>query len=174
MLQNKNSEDQREGFNLEEIAPELAKMNKSNPFLVPGNYFEKLPVEILNKTRRSKRFSFPEVIQSLFLKRKFNLAVAFTGLIVIIAIIIFNKSEDISVNNQFFSNITLDDVLLESPEIIEYMDESLIVETLFAGSDQVIDFNSSNEFENDSSISEDDLINYLSDEEIATELIYEL
>jgi hypothetical protein len=174
MLQDKNNKEQPDKFNLEAIAPELAKMNKTNPFMVPGNYFEKLPDEIMNKIRIPKRISPSELLYSIFLMRKLNFAIIVTGIILILAILIFNKSGDISANNQFLSNITLDDLLRENPEIIEYMDETLIVETLFAGSDQVIDFNSSNEFENDSSISEDDLINYLSDEEIATELMYEL
>ncbi len=174
MLQDKNNKEQPDNFNLETIAPELAKMNKTNPFMVPGNYFEKLPDEIMNTIRKPKRISPAELLYSIFLKRKINLAFIVSGIIVILAILIFNRSEEIIGDNQFFSNITLDDLLRENPEIIEYMDETFLVETLLAGSDQIIDFNSDNAMVNDTGISQDDLIDYLSDEEITTELMYEL
>jgi len=174
MLQDKNNKEQADKLNLEAIAPELAKMNKTNPFMVPGNYFEKLPDEIMNKIRVPKRISPAELLYTIFLKRKLNFAIIVSGIIVILAILFFNKSENITGENQFFSNITLDDLLRENPEIIEYMDETFLVETLLAGSVQVIDFNDDNVMVNDTGISQDDLIDYLSDEEITTELMYEL
>jgi hypothetical protein len=78
------------------------------------------------------------------------------------------------VSDQFLSNITLDDLLRESPEIIAEMENYLFIEILIADQTGEIIYSTGKSLEKDSSLSEEDLINYLKEEEISTELIYEL
>jgi hypothetical protein len=171
MLLRKKKDKRHHVINPEEMGSELKGVTKSNPFKVPDNYFEKLPVEILQKIKPAKEI--PESI-SIFSNRKFAFAAVITGLLIIFGVIYFNKLGELTDKSQFTYSITLDDLLNESPEIIESIDENTLFETLFAGSDQAFNYSAEDEIEIDSTISRDDLIRFLSEEEISNELLYEL
>jgi len=174
MLNMKDKNTHKESFNPEEIAHNLAKIERSNPFRVPENYFEQLPVEVLLKTgMRKKRFCGAWITKILF-RPQYQLAFILAGIILILVIVVVNQNQTIEVKDEIFSNITLDDLLQESPEIIENMEDYFFFEDLVAESSSEFKVGMGESIFNDSIFTEDDLIDYLSEEEISTDLIYEL
>ena len=91
---------------------------------------------------------------------------------IIVALIVFVKPK--VQESIYLSDITIEDVLMGNPELIYNLDESTIIEIMFAetGNDVLNYFD--NNIKSDSSITEDDIINYLSDENFDTELLYNL
>lgn len=87
MSENKNIQDE-----LNELAPRLAKMQKTNPFVVPDNYFETLPQIILQKAILQEKKSFDWIGWLQYLLRpKFSLSFGVLIFAVIFSVKIFEK-----------------------------------------------------------------------------------
>jgi hypothetical protein len=152
----------------------LAKLDKKNPFRVPANYFDELPGRIMAKRRHTGKTSVIEGLMPFFSHPKYQLALVVGSLALVFSVLFIYNPWKADVSDQFLSNITLDDLLRESPEIIAEMENYLFIEILIADQTGEIIYSTGKSLEKDSSLSEEDLINYLKEEEISTELIYEL
>jgi len=164
---------QDEHINFEEFAPELNRIKRDNPFMVPDGYFDKLPTSIQEKieSESHKSPNFEQIV-TLFKQPKYSVTAGLTIVILIVAMVVFIKPSD--KETQFFSDITIDDIIDEYPEFIYYLDESIILEVLFAenGEDTYDYFR--NDIYTDTTLTEDEIIDYLSDEKFETDLIYNL
>lgn len=174
MLHKKEKNNPHEDFNWEETAPTLAKLKKRNPFNVPENYFEKLPIDILLRASHAKKVSFKGIITSVFHKPAYQIGFAVAAVVIILFALFFDRLDFTKEAVPVLSEISLDDLLLERPDIIEYMDDYYFIETLIARLDQEMSFMQDQGFENDTSLSDDELLDYLSDEDFATDILYEL
>jgi len=157
-----------EAHELTELAPSLAFLKKANPFSVDEKYFDKLPMEILTKiTEREKRSVYRNLLDVL-LRPKYAFPIAASILLILMAIFILNKPD--SIISPSLVDYTFDDILTESPDIIENMDESLLIETLFADNGEtMIEYFDDNYF-NGSTLTPDELDDYLSEENLTPEL----
>ena len=157
---------------LSNFAPELSKINKENPFRVPKDYFNELPIAIQSKVSKSKQISVWERFIQLFKQPKYSISFATVAATFIVALALF-INPDVQ-EEDFISGITVEDIINEYPEFISSIDESMIIELLFVDNNYDIEDYFNTNIESDSSISEDDIIDYLSDENFDTELIYNL
>ena len=167
----KNNQDEHIDF--KKFAPELSKIKKDNPFKVPDDYFDKLPEAIREKVASvTKKISIFEQFLLRFKQPKYSITTGLAFILIVVALFVFIKPADKEI--QFLSDITIDDILEESPELIYDMDESIILEVLFAdNTDETYDYFESDIY-NDTTINEDEIIDYLSDENFETELLYNL
>lgn len=58
------------------FAPELSKIKKENPFRVPKNYFNELPMAIQSKVSKSKQISVWERFTQLIKKPEYSITFA--------------------------------------------------------------------------------------------------
>lgn len=158
--------------NLEELAPGLSKIKKENPFRVPDGYFDKLPMIIQEKITKTKSVSIWEQFFLLLKQPKYSVSLAVATMAIVIALFVFVKPD--GQEYQFLSDITIEDILRENPELIYSMDETLIIEVLLAENGEDIQDYYDYNIKSDTSISDDEIIDYLSDENFDTELIYNL
>jgi len=162
-----------EYINSKDFASELIKIEKEDPFNVPDGYFEKLANNIQEQvSSRSERIPIIEQILIFLKQPKYSLATGFVIVLIIVGLFVFIKPADKEI--QLFSDITIEDILEESPELIYDMDESIILEVLFADNGDDIYNYFENDVFTDTTISDDEIIDYLIDENIETELIYNL
>ncbi len=157
--------------NPEKFGSELSKIKKENNFQVPENYFDDLPQMIQEKVNQKEvRFSF-ESMFLYFLKPYRVIALGSILALVILGLFIITNQEQ--ENLQMPYEISLEDLIQEYPEMIEYMDDEVLVEFAVAQMAQediyFIDF----EFGFDSMLFQDDIIQHLSDEDIS-EIIFNL
>jgi hypothetical protein len=153
--------DVNEGTGFANMAPKLNSIQKTKPFKVNANYFDKLPEEIIAKiTERENKSITKNLLNSLLMPR-YAIPVAASIILILITIFVFDKPA--SVINYPLIQYSFDDILLESPEIIESMDESLLIETLFAENGE----------ENGSTLTLDELDDYLSEENLTPEIFNE-
>ncbi len=162
-----------EHINFEDSIPELNKIKKENPFAVPEGYFDSLPTSIQEKIEsHSHKLSIFEQILTLFKQPKYSVTAVLTIAILIVVMFVFIKPSE--KETPFFSDITIDDIINEYPEFIYDLDESTIIEILYAENGQdTYDF-FENDIYTDTTITDDDIIEYLEDENVETELIYNL
>jgi hypothetical protein len=153
---------------LQSLAPKFSSIEKFNPYKVSADYFEKLPIEILDKIYESeKKQKFMNLPHGIF-RLKCTLPVAASVILIIIALFIINKPS--SVLHLSLMEYSVDDVLSESPEIIENMDESLLLETLFSGNSEIAIGYFDDNFPNGSTLTTDEIYEYLSQENLTPEI----
>lgn len=111
---------------LKNIAPKLSKIKKENPFSVPDNYFNELPMQIQERVRQ-KRVFYPAVLIELLKKPAY--ALSFSLLLLLIIIIPFT----ISTYNSKLSNsqIAYQDFDITDIEYFE-INEELLIEAISA------------------------------------------
>jgi hypothetical protein len=161
-----------ESEKLDGLAPQLSKLNKANPFKVPDNYFEKLPLEILFRINNPEKASTRKNLFLTFQHPKYSFAAAVTVILIVGSILLFHKPASIPYTG--LTEFTLDDILLENPDLIETMDETLLLETLASGSgDELINYLDSTSVFNHA-ITDDQFIEYLSEENLTPDLLYDL
>jgi hypothetical protein len=160
--------DVNEARELSEMAPKLTSINKVNPFNVDEIYFEKLPVEILFKIKERENVPAYTKLFNLLLQPKFSVPVMASVLLIAMAIFIFNKPE--TTLYPLLGDLSYEDILIESPDIIENMDETQLFETLFANNDETFIGYFDDHFGNGSSLSPDELTEYLSKENLISEI----
>ncbi len=154
---------------LKNYAPKLSSLNSENPFKVPDEYFENLSAKINSKISESADSDIDVKVSRSLFNSKVIYALAAASITIFISVfILLNRN---SSNDEFFSDITLEQILEESPEIIESMEDYIIVEIFLANND-ITESIFENEIQNDSVLSTDEIIDYLSDDEIDIELMY--
>lgn len=156
---------QKETF--DEGSQNLQGMPKENPFQVPDGFFEEQQARIKERVFADHQQG---VIRSVFRNPKYVIAFAGIAATVILLISIFNRS-DLDGTEQL-SDITLEQLMEEDPEYLYSMDELEMIDVLFTNSD----FSASDVFgmdENqDSGTDQETMIDYLIEEEISTESLY--
>jgi hypothetical protein len=161
-----------EPLDLEELAPNLSKLKKSYAFKVPDNYFEKLPMEILFKVSQPEKVTAAGKLYSIFQQPKYSIAAAVAVLLIVVTVMLFNKPD--SVISPVLVDFTLEDILLENPDLIETMDETLLLETLVAGSGEELDQFLDTTSVLNHGVDDEELFEYLSGESLTPELLYDL
>ena len=141
---------------LRELAPELSKLERKNPFEVPPDYFDDLSLKIQNKIsyKKEEKISW----YSIILKPKYSIAVSISIILIVSGIFTYNYYEKQSANNK---NIYWDEIISENNTINYNFDENSLVETLAdltpeTESEQIIKSDSTLK-----SISTDDLNEYI-------------
>lgn len=162
--------DPNETDRLNDQSPVLASLKKTEPYTASQSYFGKLPDEILSKIHGSNSVPWFSRVPGLLLKPKFALTAAVTLVVVLIAVFVFDKPS--SVISLPLTDYTLEDVLDESPELIENMDELLLLETLFAGNDELTD--DYFDLETMPALTSDELDDYLLEEDLTPEILVDL
>jgi len=154
--------------NLNDIAPFLSKIDKKNPFVVPDDYFDNLPLLIQKKCTKRQNINFWSKIYEYFLTPKHAITIAFGVILILISsIFIFNNINDNSNNNSFSY---IENIIKENYDI-DNIDESLIVETLLSEVDtnDIANLVINNDIE---MLNSDDIIDYLSDNIDDVDLVF--
>lgn len=146
-------------------------LKRENPFRVPGNYFEQLPQNIQEKIDRIEESEKKVSMFTISRNKRIYISLAAASVLLLISLWMFWLPGESTTS--VFPNISLEQLLDESPEIIEGMDESLLIETLLAGVNENIDF-SKLDFSSDTVISDEGILDYLNDENFSTDLLYNL
>lgn len=153
----------------EESGPELYKINKEHNFRVPENYFDELPQIIQERVNRKKlRFTMDHLF--IYFTKPIRLiplvsliAALFIGLFIVI-----NQNQK---ELQLSGEITFEDIMIEFPDMIEYMDDEDLLEFAATQMTQqdidMIDY----EFGFDSILFQNEVFQHLSEDEI-TEILY--
>jgi hypothetical protein len=155
----------------DELAPQLSKLKTTNPFRVPDNYFEKLPEEILLKVNKSEKIPVTKKLISIMQQPKFTIAAAVAVLFIVSSILLFHKPA--SIFSAELADLTLEDILQENPDLIETFDETLLLETLVAITNEgLVNFLDTTSVINQG-ICDDELIEYLSEENLTPDILYD-
>lgn len=168
MLNEKHTYNQND--DLEDLAPKLSGLKKENPFKVPDNYFDELPEIIQAKMNSVSEENKMKGIRFIFSRTQNVITLAAASIVILLAIFILLRND--SGNTDYFSGITLENILEENPEMIESMEDYLLVDVMLTASDYLEEENFIDNMDFDSTLHTDDMINYLSDDEIETELLY--
>lgn len=158
--------------NIQKVAPILFEIDKSNPFQVPGDYFEDLPSRI-QQNAGAERVSIISRFQSwIYQHPKYSVSYGIS-LVIAIVFVIFVSWPD-HMQSYSFAEITIEDVLEGSPEIIYDLTESQIIDILLVDNEMEVDVFSTIDILFEDSLTREDLIEYLNSESFETELLYNL
>ncbi len=155
---------------LDENLKILAGISKGNPFTVPEGYFDRLPVMISERLKEKKENHFYRIVKSMNYRPR--LALATVGIVTVVLISLFLISNHSNEALPDISDISISDILQDNPDFFNSVEESDILNILFANLEDDQNFLSDLEF---SDITDDELIEYLSNDDIETdELLYNL
>ena len=147
---------------------DLADVKMKNPFMVPDDYFDKLPtriVEIVNessaKQKSTARFDF-------FIQKRW----AYMGGIAALLIFMFFLLKPSNQSVEFDNGLTLEQIFDENPEWFDYMSDEEFIEALYVISDNTMEFD--DDLLNFDSIPTDVLNSTLDAEGISYDLLYNL
>jgi hypothetical protein len=153
----------------ESIGDELKKIPKESPFSVPSDYFESLP-EIIQS-----RLSGSEQKPVRFWTIKYKVTASMISIILAVMLIasyfLWNDSNG-SVDPELFSGISLEEMLIQYPDYFLDIDEDLLIEVLLSSESPTSLTESDIQF--DSTLTNEDIIRYLEEEDIDTEQIVNL
>ncbi|MCB0823737.1 MAG: hypothetical protein KDC09_13635 [Bacteroidales bacterium] len=153
-----------------EIPEVLKNVNKSSLFPVPEKYFDGLPSKIQErvfaKDQKSVRMrTFPGLVQKRIL-------IPVVSMFFIVALFfIFNRDKGFNDEYQF-TGINLEETMDQYPEFFEDMDEYTMIEVLITSSDNMDDPASA--IWSDSSITNQEILDYFDEENIDVEYLYNL
>lgn len=146
--------------NLNDIDTVLSKIDKTNPFVVPDDYFDNLPLIIQEKCIKKNNISSLSKIIEYFLIPKHSISLAFgMALIIVSSIFVFNNFNIVSSDTLNNSLSYIENIIKEDYDV-NNIDESLIVETLLS---EIEYSDISNIQLNTNDVNTDNIIDYLSD-----------
>ncbi len=155
---------------LDENPEILAGSSKGNPFTVPDGYFDRLPVMINERLKEKKENHFYRIVE--LMKFKWRLALVAAGFVTVVLVSLLwisNYSNDALPD---ISDISISDILQDNPDFFNSLEESDIINIIFANLEDEQNFINDLGF---SDITDDELIEYLSNDDIETdELLYNL
>ncbi len=135
---------------------------KENPFVVPEGYFNALPTKIQEKIAIVKHESFWSWAMKSIWKPAYAVTLSVIAVLLVVTFLFFHRTS--STSSSSFSDITFNDLMNENPELVENMDESLLVEAFASVNSDASQQYLENQFDNDINVSQDKLIEYLSDD----------
>lgn len=155
--------------NMMEIPEVLKNVNKTSPFPVPDKYFEVFPAKIQGRVFNTEQKSVRNRTL-LTSKKKLVFVPALSVVMIIVLFIIFNRG---TVEDEFqFAGINLEETLDQYPEFFEDFEEETLIGILISASDEN-DFDASSVW-SDTSITRDEILDYLEDENVDIEYLYNL
>ncbi|MCB2220795.1 MAG: hypothetical protein KQI35_10400 [Bacteroidetes bacterium] len=151
------------------IPDELKKIPKGEPFSVPSNYFDSLPEIIQGRVSAMEQ----KPVRFWHIKRK--IAASFISIVAVVILITsyllwFDKNG--SNDSELFSEITLDEMLVLYPNFFQDIDEDALIEVLVSSETSNSMTESGIIF--DTTLTDEDIIRYLEEEDISTEQIVNL
>ena len=152
----------------------LSETKASNPFEVPADYFETLPTQIQERIAETKQVPFFTKLTILIKQPAYSVSIAGIAAIIFLAILFTsNPAKDQDFQMPAF---TLEEILNSEPEIIYEMSESQLIEALMAccdNDDNAILFPEPT-IKKGTNLSDDDIIDYLSEEDFDENIFYNL
>ncbi len=154
---------------LKDFAPNLSKIEKRNPFVVPDNYFDKLQNSIQEKCKAKENKSFFGRYFAFVIKLQYSFVISLIVIAVIfVSYFVYKQySNEKNLSNNYL--ISWQDVV-NYEDLNDDIDESTLVETLLSEkqnnltkNNNYIDVN--NSLINDTNISTNDVIDYLNGED---------
>ncbi len=141
---------------LRELAPELSKLERKNPFEVPPDYFDDLSLKIQNRISYKKEEK--HLWYSVLFNPKFSIAASIIIILMVSGLVSYKYYQKQSANTK---NIYWDEIMSENNSINYSFDENSLVETL---ADLTPEMESEQIIKSDSTlknISTDDLNEYI-------------
>ncbi len=161
-----------ESQDLKDLAPRLVRTGKTNPFKMPENYFDKLPSEILFKTANLTSVPVTKRLFWNFIQPKYAVAAAIVVVFIIVSIFFIGRQ--VSTGTRELAGFSLEEILTENPELIEAMDDDLLFETLIASANAEIITELDSASFIGQGINNIDLMEFLSEEYLTPDLLYNL
>lgn len=169
-MTNKKKMNRANGNKNEKNSLLLKNMSKENPFQVPDKFFESQRLKILDRIEQEKKEESKEKKNSSLINFRYAIGIAGIAATVLLFISLFRSGNE--ENLELYQDITLEQLMEEAPELLYSMDENEIVDILFSESDFSVHEVFSNETLLDSDTYEEGIMDYLIEEEISTELLY--
>ncbi|RLD61293.1 MAG: hypothetical protein DRJ05_02935 [Bacteroidetes bacterium] len=173
-MKNKNTHNNSKNKTSQGPASFLSGAKATNPFSVPGDYFETLPAQIQERIAEKKQVPFFNQIAIRIKQPTYSIPIAGIAAIIFL-VILFTTNPDKNQDYQMPA-FTLEEILNSEPEFLYEMSESQLIEVLMADNDfedNTISFPESL-IKNDTGLSDEDIIDYLSGEEFNETIIYNL
>jgi hypothetical protein len=161
-----------ENDSLEELAPTLSSHGNREDFKVPEGYFEKLPSEILLKISQHRNASNTRKVIAIFRQPRYAVAAVLIVMLVVAAAFFFRKSVDVT--QVTLTDFTLEDIMQENPDLIESIDETLLLETLASGSAEGLSNYLDSTAIINHNMTDDEIRDYLDDENLNTGILFDL
>ena len=170
-MNNKNDiYDQDVKKELENLSETLSGLNKNNPFSTPKDYFDELPLKIKENCIVNDKKPFLKIFfENIFLP-KYAIGFSLLFIAILSVSIIFSNRENNSSTNEL-AEISWEDVLKSDPHFFDDYSESELITTLVSQTNENMNLLTPSSDEN---ISDEDLINYLSNEDYEIEILYNL
>ena len=143
---------------LKNLAPNLSSIIKENPFSVPEDYFEHLSSKLSTKISEPHNVEKNKNAKRMVSRSQFVYIMAAASIAIFISVFVLLNRNDSSEN--YLSGITLEQILEETPEIIESLDDYLLVEILVTISDDDIGNVYSDDLLYDSTLTNDEIIRF--------------
>jgi hypothetical protein len=160
-------------INLDKEASFLNKTQKTNPFVVPEDYFDELPGKIQEKiaAKTSAKTVYTGFISN---KWQYKILAAFFLVILIIGSVLLIRSPETGTEG-YQVDLTLDDIIDENNDVMIDFDETLLMEILFAENNGYSDYSDlESSLDNLDDIPSDDMIDFLIEENNIQDLVYDL
>ena len=170
MNNNKDIYDQDIRKEIENLSEKLSGLNKNNPFSTPKDYFDELPLIIKENCIANDKKPFFKIFFENFILPKYAIGFALLFIAILSVSIIFLNQENNSSTSEF-AEITWEDVLKSDPHFFDDYSESELITTLISQTDEDMNLLTPSSEEN---ISDEDLIDYLSNEDYEIEILYDL
>ena len=149
---------------------DLDQSYRKNPFDVPEGYFNRLHADIMTRVGEAGQDRKADSVVPLFRSKRLVIPAVAATIALIIAILFFNSRENAV--ETAIPVVSLEQLLEEHPEYIEEMDEWLLIETILA--ENSVDYFDGSDDDSpsiDSSISNENILKYLYDENFDPENI---
>ena len=144
-------------------------MRKENPFQVPEDFFERQQAKIKERIaadQQTKKSRTPIIS----LNSKYVLAIAGIAAVLVLYISIFQNGS--SEDADLFQEITFEQLMTETPEFVYSLNDAEMMEILFSGAAYSVNEVFDQQFISDSALYNESILNYLVEEEISSEFLY--
>ena len=150
---------------------EISNLKKSFPFSVPENYFEELPSKISSRITEKSESSILSNLLTYLKKPVYAVSTSLALITIVISSVLYFQEKNSG--DLLSDEITLEEILKEYPYFYENIYESDIINLLLADTDEEF-LNLYLDNEEMESIPDEDIIDYLLDENDNSDLIYNL
>ncbi|MBI9038124.1 MAG: hypothetical protein JEY97_08335 [Bacteroidales bacterium] len=155
---------------LDNISGKLSGLNKNNPFSTPKDYFDELPQKIKEGCFADDRKPFLNMVFKSIFQPKYAIGFSILFIAILSVAIIFSNNDHNSSNNEF-SEISWEDILNADPFFFADYSESELITTLVSQTNEDLNLLTPSSEEN---VYEEDLIEFLSNEDYEIEILYNL
>jgi len=152
------------------LSGKLSEINKSNPFSTPKDYFDELPQKIKANCIANDRKPLLNIFFEHIFQPKYAIGFSILFIAILSVSIIFSNQKDNSSANEF-SEVSWEDILNTDPFFFDDYSEFELITTLVSQTNENLNLLTPSSEEN---IYEEDLIEYLSNEDYEIEFLYNL